>query len=978
MSDCESLSSHAGLRNELKVSPSMPLLPASSSLSPATVCLDSNAKTKAKPTRPESTATILSDLEIFDSPTYAFTTSDEQPSDNQKEDEVDDDDDVSPSTSTRTSVSTPTTPRQYGIGRQVLSGSGSGRDFDFIGSSSKRLSASTKRDSIGLEKRGSRLSFVPVAESTLDSKAEKTGNVEQQLDNPSSAAAEESSEADQDHLSTQFQTRTQISKRRRVKSDVSNRKAGTNVSRRSTTTYHEKKRDSNHPEWTLFLGIPRNAAPPPTPPAPSVLFSAREPNADLASIITTTPARTITQRHSLLSTHFLTPTMTMRNRTRSDSALLLSASGSALPPGVTAAAEEHDDGGGKRSKVTKNTKRGEEDWTLSLPLVVSPTTPSSVSPVEVLRGSKQHSDAPSGSQPSVVVEDGEERQPRVVGEVDTTKDLVITVENEEEKEEEKRDQDPLILRVPRIVRSCSSYPILSTASASPTHNIHSRLKKSSSTKWMGMETTTSSSTPKLRRGVSSCTLEEEVMSMLLDDAVEEEDGDESQLKLKSKSSTTTIATTKKDLEKKKMATLDEDLARFNALLKNGNMNGPASRPVSLIIENAVAAAAAAAASAAAAAAVTATTTASATPTLPKTKTVTLNSHPESIPTTTPNSTLPPSLRKKNKTSSSSLRTTSILKPALKHVKSCEPFLLLEKSSLEKSSSSDGSSGPVMRFPSSAGRGDLNFFDELGRGGGHRGGDIKRGRASLRLTKSAEWVMGNDDDAHALRLPPPPPVPTTITNTTKSRPTSSSSRVSQQQQQRTTTTMSRPTSASSRMPQHQQQRTTTTMSRPTSASSRMSQQQQQRTTTTLSRPTSASSRMSQQQQQQRTTTTMSRPTSASSRMSQQQQQQRTTSRPGSPLSTSTTQTSLLPFANYNTKFASSSSSSSASTRTTTTNLKSKGSLGRFEMSSRRGGVPTMPFRAVSMGSMNCGTNTTTPTITTTAPVEPTSGNFSFSI
>jgi hypothetical protein len=192
---------------------------------------------------------------------------------------------------------------------------------------------------------------------------------------------------------------------------------------------------------------------------------------------------------------------------------------------------------------------------------------------------------------------------------------------EEEEKEEKEDQDPLILRVTRIVWSCSSYPILSTTSASPTHNIDSRLKKNSSTKWMGMETTTSRSTHNLRRGVSSsCTLEEEVMeevmSMLLDNSeiAEEEDNNE---QLKSSMS-------KKDLEKKKMATL----------------------------------------------------------TLTKTKTVTFNTHPEPIPTpttTNPNSTstLPPSLRKKNK-SSQTLPTTTILKPAYKHFKSCEPFLLLEK------------------------------------------------------------------------------------------------------------------------------------------------------------------------------------------------------------------------------------------------------------------------------------------------------------
>ena len=59
-------------------------------------------------------------------------------------------------------------------------------------------------------------------------------------------------------------------------------------------------------------------------------------------------------------------------------------------------AEEHDNG---KSNVNTKTK---EDWTLSLPLVVSPAAPSSVSSVvEVPRGSKQHSDAPSGSQPVV-------------------------------------------------------------------------------------------------------------------------------------------------------------------------------------------------------------------------------------------------------------------------------------------------------------------------------------------------------------------------------------------------------------------------------------------------------------------------------------------------------------------------------------------------------------------------------------------------
>ena len=51
-------------------------------------------------------------------------------------------------------------------------------------------------------------------------------------------------------------------------------------------------------------------------------------------------------------------------------------------------------------------------------------------------------------------------------------------------------------------------------------------------------------------------------------------------------------------------------------------------------------------------------------------------------------------------------------------------------------------------------------------------------------------------------------------------------------------------------------------------------------------------------------------------------------------------------------------------TITSKMRTKGSLGRFEMNgSRGGGVPTMPFRALSMGSM-------------TAPVESTSGNLLF--
>lgn len=349
------------------------------------------------------------------------------------------------------------------------------------------------------------------------------------------------------------------------------------------------------------------------------------------------------------------------------------------------------------------------------------------------------------------------------------------------------------------------------------------------------------STPNLRRGVSSCTLEEEVMFMLLGDSATEEDDNESKSKSQSKLS-------KKDLAKKKMATLDEDLARFNALLKNGNLSGTGSRPVSSIIESAVAAAAAA----------TATATATATPTMTKTKVVTLNTHPDPIPTPTTTSTSPPSLRNK----STSSPTLPILKPALKHVKSCVPFIGSSDGGVVHPPSPPSSMGPVMRFPSSTGRGDLNFFDELGGGGASNGHDepFKPSRASLRLTKSAERIMGELGDDTLMALAPVP---------------------------------------------------TTTMS--SSASSR----------TSPSPPPLAA-----------------------------QQHRHRTSRSNSLLSmmTSTSQTPLLPFAHFNTKFASSSSS-------TTSNLKSNGSLGRSEMGSRGGGVPTMPFRPVSMGSMSSSTNAT---------------------
>ena len=78
------------------------------------------------------------------------------------------------------------------------------------------------------------------------------------------------------------------------------------------------------------------------PPPSSLLLSTGEPNAtpNLASTILSTASPAMTQRHS---THFLAPTMTMRNRTKSDSALLATASATA-PSGT----EAHGDG---KSKV---------------------------------------------------------------------------------------------------------------------------------------------------------------------------------------------------------------------------------------------------------------------------------------------------------------------------------------------------------------------------------------------------------------------------------------------------------------------------------------------------------------------------------------------------------------------------------------------------------------------------------------------------
>ena len=667
-----SASTSLGLSNEL-TSPSPPLTPVPAiALSPA-ICHDTKTKVKA---RPESTTSILSDLEIFD-PTspFAFTIAATFPCHDLDENENDDTDDVFP-TRPSPSPSTPTTPtpRQYGMGRQVIHGSGTGRDFgpDFgcTKRNSKRLSAHSKRETIP----------------TLESKAENEIGEEPSTDVVSEV------QVDQDLTTpTQTQSPTPIP-RRRVKSDDPNPAVN--------TTHREQPRENSHPEWTLFLGIPRNAPPP--PPPSSTLFSTGLPippttegpnvNHATSTLSSTAPPAMTGKNHNPQprQTHFPSPMMTMRNRTKSDSALLASASVSS----------------GDAKNKTK-TKLEREDWTLSLPLVASPITPLST---EVPREAK-----PSGSE-LVQAEVAEECQPRLEEE-----NLVITVEDVDDcrrgkekrhvradqsgeyenelKDEEEEDQHSLVLRVPRKVRSSSSR--LFSSAASHTNNaasMHGRAKKRNA-KWMG-----ATSTPNLRE--SSCSLEEEVMLMLLGDAAAEQ-GDDSELISRSRSSSS-LSTKKNlasaiDLAQKKIATLDEDLARFNALLRNGSSNESGSWPVGMVLETALAAA---------------------TPT--KTRTVTLNSHHDPIPPSTTSTS--PLFKNKSKSS----QALPILKPVLKHAKSCHPFL---ESSVNPFPPPP-SMGPVMRFPSSTGGSDLTFFDELG-----ASDQGPSNRASLRLSKSTEWMMG---------------------------------------------------------------------------------------------------------------------------------------------------------------------------------------------------------------------------------------------
>ena len=433
----------------------------------------------------------------------------------------------------------------------------------------------------------------------------------------------------------QFSIPTQpTTPRRRVKSDDTI----PSVKTHSKRTTHYQKPVAN-PEWTLFLGIPRNALPPP-PPMPTL-----------------TTGKIQNQRHTLLPTHLPLP---MRNRTKSDSALLAGA----------ASAESE---GNVQPKTKTMQGDGGEDWTLSLPLAASSTRPSA--------GSKYFS---SVSTQAVVVEECE----RGV-DVGAETGLVITVEDvdrqqmQQQQEDEKRDDndneededqdsDSLVFRVPRIVRSCSSSPPPSTS----VNNVHGRRKKSNM-KWMGASSAPDLLLQSVER-FSSSTLEEEVIRMLWGD--DDDDYSNNESCYDSESSKKSV----EDLMMKKMATLDEDLARFNALLRNGNGDG--SRLTSKMIE------------------------------VMKMRTVTVHSHPTAPPTTT---------TRPLKKSKSIVGSSQTLKPVLKHAKSCEPYL-------ESFHSSGGHSfpppppssppPPVLRFPPSSttttttttttARGDLSFFDEL--------------------------------------------------------------------------------------------------------------------------------------------------------------------------------------------------------------------------------------------------------------------------
>ena len=792
----KSVSATVGLQKELDALASVPVLV--SARAPAT---SSNTKT------------ILSDLEIC----HATSTSASISGYHELSTNEDSQKEISDHNN-----STSVTTRQYGIGRQVVRGSG--RGLGDLGGSLKRNSKRSSKWENEMEREEEHRSSVsePVSQEVEDGDVkdgevslgfvETGGNNNMRLDLDS--------EVNQDPT-TPTSIVTPTPTRRRVNSDDTNPNIvspSPSPNRPTTTgtgskrTHCEKFRERvSPPEWTLFLGVPRNA-PPPVPvinsgldalsipltvePIPihaavpklaaTPLLSTLVPPAVPPHPRTTERSQNERKHHSFIPSH-IPPMMTTmtRIRTKSDSALLTTAaatSGDTNTDTEQGISSTQDNG---KAKTKTTLMGGGEDWTLSLPLMPSamPSRPvSSFSPSALRKsgngergwGSK-YLDVSSmmsgiGSMQAVM-------KTAVTGAVDECEQvvdvrveggksgLVITVEDvdrqqtvgrsereDEEKREEEEDQDSLILRVPRIVRSCSSIPLLATT------NCHSQIKKASD-RWMAAAT----STPNLRARVtgveaverlSSATLEEEVMCMLLGDNNANSSSDNSGLseddeKRKSRSR-------KKDqvVLAKKMATLDEDLARFNALLKNGG-NGRLS---SALIETATA--------------------------MKKAK-VTLNETPITTPTSTPS---------KSSIASSS-QTQPILKPVLKHAKSCDPFLESHSNGTgivhstlpvfpPPPPSTTPPMCPVMRFPSSAGKGVLSFFDELG-------GGFKPSKAGLRSSRSAEWK----GESHLPSTTTTLPSATTSSISTSSR-TSSSPPPSQCTTRKSTSSISSPNLTSS--------------------------------------------------------------------------------------------------------------------------------------------------------------------------------------
>lgn len=671
-----SASTGPDLRNQL----SAPPVQVPSALSSA-ICLDTETKI-----RPVSSHSIVSDLEIFhsNSTTTSVYHEPSTASVENQDDQHDDDDFFTTRTSPSTRTPTPTL-KQYGVGRQVIRGSGCDFQCDF-GCDSTTSSMKRMRDSSGsgMERKETR----PLAPESTKSEAQDAQRPCASIQTDDMLVVGVS----QDPIRDQSQSPVP---RRRAKSDDTNPSVNPHFRQ---TTLREKPRDRVNPEWTLFLGIPRNAPPPQpvNPPSGSPVHpriavsstprggeqslshsTAAVPLVPTAPLVPVPQARKSQNKRQTFLPACLPLISMIRNRTKSDSALLASA---ASPSGDGSGAE-HGDGTTKPKSKSKT----KQDWTLSLPLVVSPTSLSSSSAVPVAGECERKVGVEADAGLLITVED-----------VDHQRGM-LHEKKEDDDEEEKEEDDPLIFRVPRMVRSCSSSSLLS----STTNNVRGRVKKSN-TKWMG-----ASSTPNLPGSVqrlSSSTLEEEVMCMLLGDNSMDDDDvvseDDSELAAKDLMKA-------KMLAQKKIATLDEDLARFNALLRNGN--GIGSQPTSMVVETTLKA------------------------TVTKTKTVTLDTKPPSLNHSSSHSITPP-----KKSSSQTLP-----KPVLKHAKSCGPFL--ESHSSRAASGAGGvlypfplpslHMNPVMRFPSSSERGNLDFFDEL-----TDGDEFEPTKASLRLSRSAEWIM----------------------------------------------------------------------------------------------------------------------------------------------------------------------------------------------------------------------------------------------